>query len=91
MEDIDLDASYYQEHSQPQYERAQEFLKSLTLTESASVLDVGCGYGKIIAEIAQKAPKGKSIGLDASPDRIRLARESSCIQISNSSKQKPKK
>ncbi|MGC1879146.1 MAG: class I SAM-dependent methyltransferase [Rhabdochlamydiaceae bacterium] len=75
VDDIDLDASYYQDHSQPQYERAQEFLKSLNLAESASVLDVGCGHGNIIAEISQKAPKGKSIGLDASSDMIRLARE----------------
>lgn len=71
----DLDAFYYQDHSQPQYERAQELLKSLTLTESSSVLDVGCGYGNIIAEIAQKSPKGKSVGIDASPDMIRLAKE----------------
>lgn len=71
----DLDASYYQEHSQPQYERAQELLKSLLINESASILDVGCGYGNIIAEISQKASKGKSIGIDASPDMIRLAQE----------------
>ena len=76
MKDIsDLDAFYYQNHSQPQYDRAQELLKTLILTESSSVLDVGCGYGNIIAEISQKAPKGKSVGIDASPDMIRLARE----------------
>jgi ubiquinone/menaquinone biosynthesis C-methylase UbiE len=72
---VDLDASYYQDHSEQQYGRAQELLKSLVLTESASVLDVGCGYGNIIAEISQKAPKGRSIGIDASSAMICLAKE----------------
>jgi ubiquinone/menaquinone biosynthesis C-methylase UbiE len=71
----DLDASYYQEHSKPQFDRAQELLKFLDLTESSSVLDIGCGYGNIIAEVSQKAPLGKSIGLDASSSMIHLARE----------------
>lgn len=71
----DLDASYYQEHSKPQFDRAQELLKFLDLRESSSVLDIGCGYGNIIAEISQKASLGKSIGLDASPSMIQLARE----------------
>lgn len=72
---VDLDASYYQGHSKPQYDRAQELLKSLNLTDSASVLDVGCGHGNIIAEISKKVPKGKLIGVDASADMIRLAKE----------------
>lgn len=72
---VDLDASYYQENSKPQFERAQELLKSLNITESSSVLDVGCGHGNIIAEISRKAPKGKSIGLDASLSMIQLAKE----------------
>jgi len=72
---VDLDALYYQSHSQPQFERAQELLKLLTLDEHSSVLDVGCGHGHILAEISQRSPKGKSIGIDASADMIRLAKE----------------
>jgi ubiquinone/menaquinone biosynthesis C-methylase UbiE len=72
---VDLNAFYYRDNSKPQFERAQELLKSLNLTESSSVLDVGCGHGHIIAEISQKAPKGKSIGLDASSNMIQLARK----------------
>jgi ubiquinone/menaquinone biosynthesis C-methylase UbiE len=73
--DTDLNATYYQDHSQPQYSRAQELLKSLTFSESASVLDVGCGHGNIIGEISQMAPKGKSVGIDASHSMIQLAKE----------------
>ena len=73
--DIDLDARYYQEHSQPQYGRAQELLNSLTFSESAVVLDVGCGVGNITAELSQKLPKGKLIGIDASSSMIQLSKE----------------
>ena len=76
FQDTDLDATYYQDHSQPQYTRAQELLRSLKLTESSSVLDVGCGYGNIIAEIAQKSSKGRLVGIDASHSMIELAKES---------------
>ncbi len=72
---VDLNAFYYQEHSQPQFERAQELLNLLTLDASSSVLDVGCGYGNIIAEISQKSPKGRCIGIDASADMVKLAKE----------------
>lgn len=75
LTNVDLDALYYQSHSKPQYDRAQELLKSLLIDESTSVLDVGCGCGNIIAEISQKALKGRSIGIDASHDMILLARE----------------
>jgi ubiquinone/menaquinone biosynthesis C-methylase UbiE len=75
LTDVDLDALYYESHSQPQYERAQELLNLLNLNENATVLDVGCGHGNIIAEISQKTPYGKSIGVDASHDMIKIAKE----------------
>ncbi|MBX3718725.1 MAG: methyltransferase domain-containing protein [Parachlamydiales bacterium] len=72
---IDLDASYYQNHSEQQYERAQELLNSLNIKPSASVLDIGCGHGNITAEISLKVPNGKIIGIDASHKMIRHAKE----------------
>ncbi len=71
----DLNAVYYQNYSKPQYDRAQELLKLLTINESSSILDIGCGHGNIIAELSERALKGKSIGIDASSDMIRLAKE----------------
>lgn len=72
---VDVDASYYQNNSKPQFERAQELLKSLELTKFSSVLDVGCGFGNIIAEISLQAPQGISIGIDASANMIQLAKK----------------
>lgn len=71
----DLDALYYKEHSQPQYERAQEMIKSLKINNDACILDVGCGFGNITAELSQRVPRGSVIGLDASFEMIKLAKE----------------
>jgi trans-aconitate methyltransferase len=38
------------------------------------VLDVGCGDGKITAEIADRLPRGAVLGVDASRDMIAFAR-----------------
>lgn len=73
-EKVDLDALYYQSHSKPQYERAQELLASLAVNKSDSILDIGCGPGNIIAELSQQASQGVSIGIDASADMIDLAK-----------------
>lgn len=75
QEDADLDASYYQKHSQPQYGRAQELLKNLRISKSSNILDVGCGYGNILAELYKVVPKGRLVGIDASADMIHLAQE----------------
>lgn len=75
MAKVDVDASHYAKNSQPQYQRAQELLTTLSLKDTADILDVGCGYGNIIAEISKRAPLGKSIGIDSSYAMIRLAQE----------------
>ncbi|WP_413159975.1 class I SAM-dependent methyltransferase [Capilliphycus salinus ALCB114379] len=42
----------------------------LKLKGSESVLDVGCGDGKITAEFAVSLPQGKVVGVDNSPEMI---------------------
>lgn len=49
--------------------------------KNATVLDVGCGDGKITGEIALKIPAGRVLGIDASPNMIRLAKTS--FQMAN--------
>ncbi len=78
---MDLDAQHYQAHSQAQYNRAQELLTPGYFDKNASVLDAGCGDGKITAEVASLVLKGRVLGIDASPNMIRLARSS--FQLSN--------
>jgi trans-aconitate 2-methyltransferase len=43
------------------------------VTGSERVLDVGCGDGRITAEIARRVPQGGVIGVDASRNMIELA------------------
>ena len=69
----DLDACYYQNNSQAQFDRANELLLYHSFRINATVLDVGCGDGKITAKIASLVPEGKVLGIDASPNMIHLA------------------
>lgn len=78
---LDLDAYHYKKNSQQQYDRARLLFKPEDFSGNANVLDVGCGDGKITAEIASLVPKGRVLGIDSSPNMIRLAKES--FQLSN--------
>ena len=52
---------------------AQEVLALLDLNGSERILDVGCGEGKITAEIASRVPRGSVVGVDPSHDMIGFA------------------
>jgi len=52
----------------------QEVLALLDLKGSERILDVGCGDGKITAQIASRASKGSVVGVDPSRDMISFAR-----------------
>lgn len=67
-------AEQYAEHSSAQLEWATELIAKLNLEGNESVLDIGCGDGKITAAIAEKLPEGRVLGIDSSAEMIRLAR-----------------
>ena len=52
---------------------AAEALSLLDLKGTEHVLDLGCGNGKITAEIAARVPRGSVVGVDASADMIAFA------------------
>jgi SAM-dependent methyltransferase len=43
---------------------SREFLKHLHLTGRESLLDAGCGRGRVLIEAAKKLPKGRCVGID---------------------------
>ncbi len=49
-------------------------MKHVFLQGDEKVLDVGCGNGKISAEIAKKLTTGTLIWVDISPERIDFAK-----------------
>jgi trans-aconitate 2-methyltransferase len=67
-------ASDYQKHSQAQQQWARELIAKLNLKGDELVLDVGCGDGKVTAEIAACVPRGSAIGVDNSVSMIELAK-----------------
>lgn len=67
------DAAEYVRQSGLQQAMADEVLASLDIAGSERILDVGCGDGRITAEIAVRAPRGSVIGVDRSHDMISFA------------------
>jgi trans-aconitate 2-methyltransferase len=66
-------AENYRNNSQFQYDHAIRALKTHQFTGNEYVLDVGCGDGKITADIAARAINGKTIGIDSSKTMIEFA------------------
>jgi len=66
-----------QPESQASMRSAHEaLLEELKPHEGMTVLDIGSGSGETVLTIAEKVgSKGKSVGIDFSPDGIKLARE----------------
>src|SRR5262249_41462664 len=52
---------------------AEEQLGRLRVGGAERILDVGCGDGKITAEIAARVPRGSVLGVDPSQNMIALA------------------
>ncbi len=67
------DASDYARQSSLQKAVAEEQLSRLTLEGGEQVLDVGCGDGKLTAEIAARLPRGSALGVDPSQDMVGFA------------------
>jgi len=69
------DAGDYNRNSSAQQEWARELVDKLQLHGNERVLDIGCGDGKISAEIAAWVPQGTVVGLDISEEMIGYARQ----------------
>ncbi|HXX17047.1 MAG TPA: methyltransferase domain-containing protein [Candidatus Eremiobacteraceae bacterium] len=67
------DAAKYVRRSSLQESMAQEVLALLQVNGSERVLDIGCGDGRITAQIAARVPHGSVLGIDASHEMIAFA------------------
>jgi trans-aconitate 2-methyltransferase len=63
----------YAASSSAQLVWAKELIAKLNLTGKEEILDIGCGDGKITAEISRYLPDGKVIGIDNSREMIEYA------------------
>jgi trans-aconitate 2-methyltransferase len=68
-------AAAYAANSAVQQSWARELIAKLKLRGDERVLDVGCGDGKVTAEIARAVPRGHVLGVDASAEMIAFAKK----------------
>lgn len=66
-------AADYASNSSVQQTWARELIGKLELRGNERILDVGCGDGKVTAELARAVPSGAIVGVDASPQMIEFA------------------
>jgi trans-aconitate 2-methyltransferase len=70
------DAGTYDRSSDPQQAWASEVLARLEgIAPDATVLDVGCGTGRVTEALLALVPEGRVLAFDASADMVALARE----------------
>jgi trans-aconitate 2-methyltransferase len=69
------DAGTYDRSSEPQQAWASEVLSRLDgISQDATVLDVGCGTGRVTEALVALVPRGRVLAFDASADMVALAR-----------------
>ena len=71
----DWDASAYDRVSDIQEDWARAAIERLDLQGDETVLDAGCGSGRVTRLLLDRLPRGRVIGVDASPSMIEIARQ----------------
>ncbi|HUA11712.1 MAG TPA: methyltransferase domain-containing protein [Solirubrobacteraceae bacterium] len=68
------DGPRYDRLAGPQTQMGLRVLERLDLAGDECVIDAGCGSGRITAALVRRVPRGRVIGVDASPSMIEMAR-----------------
>ena len=71
----DWNAASYDRVSTPQVEMARPVLGRLPLEGHETVLDAGCGSGRVTELVLDRVPDGGVVAVDAAPSMIEQARE----------------
>lgn len=69
------DGETYDRISAPLERIGREVLDRLPLSGTETVLDAGCGSGRVTQALVERLPQGHVIGVDGSPEMIAAARE----------------
>jgi trans-aconitate methyltransferase len=65
----------YQRVSRPQFGWGQKVLDRVHLRGDETVLDAGCGTGRLASELLGRLPQGRLLALDLSDNMVRAARQ----------------
>lgn len=71
----DWDGGLYHRVASPQFEWGLQVLNRLKLRGDETVLDAGCGSGRLTAELAKRVPQGRVVAADLSQSMVGQARE----------------
>jgi trans-aconitate methyltransferase len=71
----DWNADVYHQISEPQFRWGLEVLAGLELKGDETVIDAGCGTGRLTAKLAERLPRGRILALDASDAMLEKARK----------------
>jgi trans-aconitate 2-methyltransferase len=71
----DWDATSYDRVSTPQVEMAAAVLERLPLRGDETVLDAGCGSGRVTTLLLDRLPRGHVVAVDSAPSMVEHARE----------------
>jgi len=71
---VDWNAEKYHRVSEPQLRWGLQVLDTLTLRGNETVLDAGCGSGRLTAHLFDKLPTGRVVALDVSAQMLSVAR-----------------
>ncbi|MDR2870610.1 MAG: class I SAM-dependent methyltransferase, partial [Deferribacteraceae bacterium] len=64
----------YKKASAHQEDWGKRLISELNLQGNEAVLDLGCGDGRVTAQLAELLPNGRVIGIDASKGMIESAK-----------------
>jgi trans-aconitate 2-methyltransferase len=70
----DWDAAAYERLSAPIEAMGRDVLSRLELAGDETVLDAGCGTGRVTAALVERLPRGRVIAVDGSPAMVEEAR-----------------
>ena len=71
----DWDAATYHRVSSPHVEWASALLERLDLRGHETVLDAGCGSGRVTQMLVERLPRGHVVAVDQAPSMVEHARE----------------
>jgi len=71
---VDWDAASYDGLADPQEEWGRQVLERLELRGDETVLDAGCGSGRVTRLLVERLPQGKVVAVDGSPSMVEMVR-----------------
>jgi trans-aconitate 2-methyltransferase len=72
---VDWDAASYDRLADPQEEWGRQVLERLELRGDETVLDAGCGSGRLTRLLIERLPQGRVIAVDGSPSMLDAVRD----------------